>query len=381
MPDVLQLTETRVQQRQDALLPKKSRPAHSLHVRRYSPALKKDWDGFVGQSKNGTFLFERGYMEYHSDRFLDYSLMIYRAERLIAVLPANLDAHGAVVSHEGLTYGGLVMGPEARLSDVIACFHAVLSYLAECEIPTLHYKRIPAYYSHWPTDDVAYALFLLDARLCRRECSLVVPLAERLPFQKRRRRQMKKAVRANLLLRQDVDFNPFWEHVLVPRLLSRHHVRPVHTASEISLLASRFPNNIKQYSAYDGDEIVAGITIYETDTVAHAQYIAATDKGRRTGALDSLVAWLLNERYREKHFFDFGGSNERQGAALNYGLLEWKEGFGARCCSLDSYEIPTANFLKLELALAQADHSPGRNHAVAEATERGVYAASPYENL
>jgi len=352
LPDVLQLAEIRVQHRQNHLLPARPGQTQSFVVRRYSPGLRTQWDAFIKKSKNGTFLFQRGYMDYHSDRFLDYSLMIYRGSKLAAVIPANLEAPAAVLSHGGLTYGGLVTPPEATLSQVIACFHAVLSYLADHAIFTLGYKRIPSYYSQRPTDDVAYALFLLDARLHRRECSLVIPLADRLPFQKRRKRQVRKAGRANLSLRQETDFRPFWERVLIPRLLSRYQVKPVHNAAEISLLASQFPQSIKQFSAYDGEEIVAGITIYETETVAHAQYIAATEKGRQTGALDCLVAWLLNERYGEKDFFDFGGSNEQQGRALNHGLLEWKEGFGARCRSLDFYEIPTANFAKLEPVLA-----------------------------
>jgi hypothetical protein len=328
-----------------------------LVVQRYSSGLQPAWDAFVRKSKNGTFLFERNYMDYHSDRFLDHSLMVHGGSELIALLPANLEASGALVSHGGLTYGGLVTMPETTLSQVLACFHGLLAYLSRLEISTLRYKRIPDYYCTGPVGDVAYALFLLEARLCRQECSLVIPLAERLPFQKRRKRQAKKAARANLSLREQTDFQPFWECVLSPRLLSRYHVRPVHSRAEISLLASRFPQNIRQFSAYDGDEIVAGITIYETATVAHAQYIAATEQGRKIGALDCLVAWLVNERYCGKKFFDFGGSNEEEGRALNHGLLEWKEGFGARCSSLDLYELPTANHTRLEAVLGHASPS------------------------
>ena len=42
-------------------------------------------------SKNGTFLFLRAYMDYHSDRFHDHSLMFHNEKgKLIAVLPANI---------------------------------------------------------------------------------------------------------------------------------------------------------------------------------------------------------------------------------------------------------------------------------------------------
>ena len=56
---------------------------------RYTPEHKTEWNRFVAQSKNGTFLFDRNYMDYHSDRFQDYSLMFYKEGRLYALMPAN----------------------------------------------------------------------------------------------------------------------------------------------------------------------------------------------------------------------------------------------------------------------------------------------------
>jgi len=146
---------------------------------------------------------------------------------------------------------------------------------------------------------------------------------------------------------QETSFQPFWEQVLVPQLAARYGAKPVHTLDEITLLASRFPQQIKQYSAYCDDEIVAGTTIYETPTVAHAQYSAVTEKGRETGA-QALLFGSLIEQYRGKRFFDFGTSNEKDGRALNHGLLDWKEGFGARCQTHDFYEILTRNSINLD---------------------------------
>jgi hypothetical protein len=322
-----------------------------LAVERYTPARKQEWDGFVAEGNNATFLFYRDYMDYHGDRFTDHSLMIFRGAQLAAILPGNLSANGMLISHQGLTYGGLVTPCQAPLSQVIACLHAALSYLDEHAISRLCYKRIPSHYTVRPDDDIAYCLFLLQARLYRRDCHLVVPLAHRLPVQKRRRRQANKARRASLRIVEENQFLDFWGEVLKPRLLTKYGVKPVHTCDEITLLGSRFPENIKQFSVYDEGIIVAGITIYETPTVAHAQYIAASEKGRQSGALDYLVEWLLEERYKNKQFFDFGGSNEEEGRTLNHGLLEWKEGFGARCLAHDFYEVETGNYPKLQAVL------------------------------
>src|SRR6185312_14851566 len=64
--------------------------ARSFSVERYTASRKLEWDTFVSAAKNATFLFSRDYMDYHSDRFNDHSLMIFNGRALVAVLPANL---------------------------------------------------------------------------------------------------------------------------------------------------------------------------------------------------------------------------------------------------------------------------------------------------
>jgi RimJ/RimL family protein N-acetyltransferase len=328
----------------------KSDVSATVSVTRYTPDRQQEWDRFLNAAKNATFLFRRDYMDYHRDRFTDHSLMVYCGGRLAALLPANESAEDTIISHEGLTYGGLVVPRSATLREVLSDFRECLHYLHERRIATLRYKRIPGFYNTLPDDEVAYALFLLEARLYRRDCTAVVSQADRLPFEARRQRQIKKAGRTQVRIVQETDYTAFWERVLAPCLAARHGVKPVHTAEEIKLLASRFPESIKQYSIYCEEEIVAGTTIFETPTVAHAQYIAATDRGQKIGALDYLFGWLLDGLYRDKRYFDFGICNEQAGRVLNQGLLDWKEGFGGRCYVHDFYEIATANYSKLEPA-------------------------------
>ena len=319
-------------------------------VRQYTASDKPAWDKFVSTAKNATFLFARDYMDYHSDRFTDHSLMVFKDLELVAVLPANLKADGTLISHEGLTFGGLVVACSATLENVLAYFYVVLRHLNQSGISKLIYKRIPGFYNTLPDDDVAYVLFMLDAKLQRRDCSATISQANRLPFRRGHKYLIKKATHHEVRMVQETSFQPFWEQVLTPQLATRYGAKPVHTLEEITRLASRFPEQIKQFSAYCGDEIVAGTTIYETPTVAHAQYGAVTEKGRQIGAQAFLFSSLI-ELYKNKHFFDFGISNEHEGRVLNHGLLEWKEGFGARCYAHDFYEIVTGNYLKLEPVL------------------------------
>ena len=59
-----------------------------MRIEQYKEQYKGTWNSFVKNSKNGHFFFQRDYMEYHSDRFDDISLMIFNdKENLISILP------------------------------------------------------------------------------------------------------------------------------------------------------------------------------------------------------------------------------------------------------------------------------------------------------
>jgi hypothetical protein len=322
-----------------------------LAVERYSPERKAAWDCLVRSGKNATFLFERDYADYHSDRFKDHSLMVWRASELLAVLPASVRNPGTLVSHEGLTYGGFVFKRDVSLHGAIDVMHAALGALHAVGVSSLIYKRIPRIYNTLPDDEVDYGLFLLGAQLFRRDIGLVIAQQDRLPFRRGKKGQINKGKRAGIRVAEDTAFAPYWYEVLTPRLMSRYGVKPVHSLAEIELLASRFPKNIRQFSAYIDNQIAAGITIYETPTVAHVQYSAIRPEGELHAALDVLLEWLIQDVYNGKRYFDFGICNEDEGRKLNHGLLQSKEGFGARGCAHDFYAIRTADHHLLGEAL------------------------------
>lgn len=48
-----------------------------LEIVRYTAEFKNKWDELVNCSRNGTFLFLRDYIDYHSDRFNDCSFLFF----------------------------------------------------------------------------------------------------------------------------------------------------------------------------------------------------------------------------------------------------------------------------------------------------------------
>lgn len=310
----------------------------SLRVDRYRPELADQWNAFVAASRNGTFLLDRGYMDYHCERFHDHSLVLLDAEaRTVALLPAN-EHDGVLHSHAGLTYGGLVLGPDSGAADALAMLEAVRGYLRQQRMAGLQYKTIPWIYHRQPAEEDRYALFRAGARLSRRDVLSVAPREDRLGYQSRRVRGVKAARKAGITVAESAAYAGFWK-ILAETLQSRHGADPVHSLAEIELLHARFPDAIRLFLASHEGAVVAGTVIYESHRVAHVQYIAASEAGRRTHALDLLFDTLLTGVYADKAYFDFGISNEQAGQVLNVGLVEQKEGFGARSVAHDYYEL------------------------------------------
>lgn len=311
--------------------------ASRFTVERYSPDSKPVWDNFIRASKNGTFLLLRDYMDYHSDRFEDFSLLIRDYAGIAALLPANRVGN-ELQSHGGLTYGGVISSDSMTTPDMLDLFEAMTAFLRGNGFSTLLYKTVPPIYHRIPAEEDRYALFRAGARLYRRDVLTVVPKANRPAVQTRRRRGAAKAKTQGVTVSQSDRWDNYWV-ILSEHLQVRFGVRPVHTLAEIELLRDRFPDNIKLYVSEADGQMLAGVVVFESLTTAHAQYIVSSERGREIGALDAVFLHLLVETYRDKPFFDFGISNEEQGRVLNRSLIEQKEGFGGRAVVHDFYAV------------------------------------------
>ena len=283
-------------------------------------------------------------MDYHHDRFDDYSLLIFKKEKLIAVFPAN-QTEDTLHSHQGLSYGGLILDKNIEFSDVLESFKIVLKYCAENSINIINTKLLPKIYNTHPSDEMDYLLFKLKATNVRRDLSVAIRNDEKLEINaSNRKRGLKKAIKNALQLKEVNEFDDFWNEILIPNLKQSHNVSPVHSLEEISLLKQRFPKNIRQFNAYKDNNIIAGVTVFVTQNVAHAQYISANNQKQQLGSLDFLFDHLINKTFVEQTYFDFGISNKNQGQNINEGLMSWKESFGARSIVHDFYKIDTKNY-------------------------------------
>ena len=309
-----------------------------MKIYRYDIKNKKKWDIFLESCKNKHFMFFRDYMEYHSDRFDDFSLIIEDNKgKVISLLPANIK-DDIVYSHQGLTFGGFLINDSMKVETMLKIFDLLTSFLKQHSIIKLIYKCIPHIYHTKPSEEDRYALFRHKANLYRRDVTTTIQLSEGYNYSSQRERSIKKGYNSKLDFNESSSLSEYWG-VLTGVLIKQYDTNPTHNFSEISKLKEIFPDNIKLFTAEKDNEIIAGVVVFETEVVAHTQYLANSIEGRKIGALDFIIDNLIKKKYANKKFFDFGISNENSGLILNSGLISQKEGFGASAVSHDFYEL------------------------------------------
>jgi len=306
-------------------------------VLRYKSEFKSLWDSFVSTSKNGVFLFYRDYMEYHSNRFKDNSLLFFKEGKIVGLLPANIE-DCTLCSHAGLTFGGLISGYSMTTPLMMEIFEQLVQQCKEEGINKIVYKTVPYVYHSIPADEDLYALFRYNAKLTGRSSSSCIYIPEKREFSSRITRAIKKAEKHNLIVEKSTNLTDFMG--IVSNILSeKYKTKPVHTLQEIAYLGKRFPDNIKLFASFSDDVMLAGILVYESKNVAHSQYSVGLKEGQDIGALDLIYNYLITNYYKDKKYFDFGISTEMLGQILNVGLICHKEAFGATAIMYDTYEL------------------------------------------
>ena len=160
-----------------------------MKVKRYRSQYKEIWDSFVINSKNGHFFFQRDYMEYHSDRFEDISLLIFNDKsKLISIFPANISGR-TIHSHQGLTFGGFITDNDMKTETMLDLFDHLKIFCTKNNINKIIYKCTPYIYHLRPSSEDLYALFINNYNLIRRDVSSTICLSDRVKFQERRRSQ------------------------------------------------------------------------------------------------------------------------------------------------------------------------------------------------
>ena len=310
-----------------------------LEIIRYDASMAARWNDFARVSRNATFLHQRGYMDYHSDRFIDCSLIAVHDSKWCALLPACVDGD-TLYSHRGLTYGGWLLPLRHYDATVmVEVMDAAVEWMRTHGLKHLVYKAVPHIYHRYPCEEDLYALFRHHATLAEVNISTTIDLTCPLPLDRGNKSGANAARKAGITVGPSDDWQGYWQ-LLSSLLDERYGARPVHTLDEMLLLRERFPENIVLHTATLDGELLAGVVMYLSQPVAHSQYIGASPQGKDSKALTLLFSHLIDE-YRQQgyRYFDFGISNEDHGRYLNEGLVRQKSRLGGRGIAYNTYQL------------------------------------------
>lgn len=315
-----------------------------ISIEQFNESHAEEWDSLVSRSPMGTMLHTRKFISYHGDRFDDRSLLIRDTSdnRLVGVFPAAVSPGDAtcMVTHPGVTYGGIVHDGGLRGDRMLQAMEAILEQYGNDGFSELRYKAVPWIYHSTPMQEDIYALSRVGAVRNRCDISATADLTNLRPMSTRRRRCLTKAEKAGIELKVDFGYvEQFWQ-VLAENLGSKHNKKPVHSVADLQLLKQRFDSEIQLVVALNEGHVVAGTLLFDSPSVCHAQYFGSTPDGRNVGALDSVInyAFALAQKCGRR-YFDFGISSDLEGTFLNDGLHSYKTEFGSGTTVYEFYKV------------------------------------------
>jgi len=312
-----------------------------IAIERLTPDLVNEWEQVVAQASNGHAMARVPYFTYHADRFEDYSLLFKKSSRFLAVLPASRNG-SAVCSHAGLSFGGLIMSPRARLADVQEIFRSLLARLHGEGIERLIYRAPPHPYHVAPREDDLISLERSGARIVETKMHHMVRCEAKSPRNKGWRNRVSRSVKDGLQIRYDVVLDEFWP--LVERLLTEvHGANPVHSLEDLKLLKGRLGEDMPLVTAHSAEgALLGGHLFLRSPTALTAMYIGESVEGRELGSGRFTLHHMLTETAFKGLWVDLGQWLDPENNEVLESLLSYKESAGARVIRRHTWEIETS---------------------------------------
>lgn len=315
----------------------------NLRLIQFDSTYEKNWDKFIQNSANGTFLQTRKFLNYHgADKFNDCSIMILKGNEIIAVIPANcVKSEGmmALIGHQGSTFGGLVIGENSiKVSILEEIFSLLDDFFLQNSFTSVALKQPGRIYCKREMDLLDY-FFYSKGYETRYEVGYYIDqncynsdIISNLSSS--RRRDYKYSLRNQFSFRElflKEEIGEFY-NILLDNY-KKFNKNPVHKLDElIEFHESRLKNLVRFFGVYHNNKMIAGAMVFCFDMdVFHTQYLAVLGDCSNLFANEYLYVSLIQVALSEQfHYISFGTSTLDGGRILNYHLAQYKEGFGTK---------------------------------------------------
>lgn len=295
------------------------------------------WDAFIAESVNGTIFHTRRFLSYHpAERFRDESLVFRRESEIFAVLPAvrgTWDGRDTLWSHRGASYGGFVYREGLGINHAHELVDELINHARQQKIKRIVLTLPPIIYNRRLSNYVDFALIRHGFQYLKREVSSVVSLEDNIDlnvakFKQPNRTAFRRAQKLGVAVRESQDYATFYD-ILKKNLKIRHGVQPTHTLDELLKLQELFPDKIFLFGAFVGEEMVAGVVMFDCNPqVSLAFYISHNEERQEFRGVNVLFYEIIQRCISKGfRFLDFGIFTVNM--EPNFGLARFKEGFGS----------------------------------------------------
>ncbi len=315
-----------------------------IEVVEYREKRREEWEDFVERSSNGTIFHLQKFFDYHpKKRFKHIHFLLEKEGKVISLFPAALqDASKdrTLVSHPGSSYGGFVFKKNIGIKESITVVERLLRYLRKKGFKRIILTQPPIVYQKILNNYLDFALWICGARYLKRELSAVIETSEDplSTFKPEARTAVRKSIKLGVEVRETQDYHHFYE-ILKENLKMRHSVDPTHSLDELLHLARIFPEEIRLFGAYLGEELIGGIVSFAcNERVILAFYISHKEEYQSYRPVNLLIYELLKWTNQHGHrYLDLGTFTLRM--EPDFGLAKFKETFKARGLFRDTLMI------------------------------------------
>ena len=291
----------------------------------------RSWNNLASTGMNSDFMFIREYIEYKKD-LKDCSLIVFDDDIPIAIIPLGENGSPTKLkSHPRTSYGGLVFDKKyggKKLSEVT---QAIVVHLRNKGYKELILSLKPEFYSHPFASEEFYHWVKVGGQIERVRIGNVL-LTSKNVLANRRKRSLKKSSPDKFIFEYGPNNMQKVFEIAALNLLEIHGIKPTHNFDELTYLQDKFPSRIITASMRTklGEEIVAGIILFENGNSSIVQYWGMKPEYRSQNIIDHLILDVIEKmKVSGKDFFVFGISTSGDDDAINQGIYEYKSSFGA----------------------------------------------------
>lgn len=301
---------------------------HTYNIVKYEKIYYNEWNTFVEESINGNIYHSRIFLSYHpEDRFEDTSIMIYKDNILVCVLPSckNGDKY---FSHKGATYGGPVFSKDVYnikyLNILINKIFEYYNYNIEFRICNSIYNSV--------SDNSLLYLLGSKLKMCP-ELAWYIHTNENIIeniSNIRNKKSLLKIMNNNEYVCDsfsDKEYYIKFYKILKKNLNTKYDTNPTHTLEEFLFLSDILKDKQRLYLVKYKDIIYGGVYVIKvTKNCWYTFYISKNIDISNNLSIIYIMYKIQQDALKENvKYVDYGITTEDAGKKINIGLAEFKE--------------------------------------------------------